>query len=105
MNEAKTESITVTNKIVVNRPQMFIGTDPIKEVDSFKYLGIHVDTRLNVNVQINHLKSKLSQLCGVLFRLSKFLNFQSTKNMYNSYVYSVLSYCSAHLSAHLAVMI
>ena len=42
-------------------PQLFIGTDPIKEVDSLKYLGIHVDTRVKFNVQINHLKGKLSQ--------------------------------------------
>ena len=83
----------VTNKIVVNRPQFFVGTDPIKEVDSFKYLDIHVDTRLKFNVQINHLKGKLNQLCGVSFRLSNFLDFQSAKSMYNSCIYSVLSYC------------
>ena len=93
LNPAKSEFMIVTNKIVVNRPQLFIGTDPIKEVDSFKYLGIHVDTRLKFHAQINHLKGKLSQLCGVSFRLSKFLDFQSAKNMYNSCIYSVLSYC------------
>ena len=54
--------MTETNKIVVKRLQLFIGTDLNKEVDSFKYLGIHVDTRLKFNVQINHLKVKLSQL-------------------------------------------
>ena len=83
----------VTNKIVVNRPQVFGGTDPIREVDSFKYLGTHVDTRLKFNVQINTLKGKLSQICGVSFRLSEFLDFQSAKNMYNSCIHSVISYC------------
>ena len=72
--------MTVTNEKVVNRPKLFSGTDPIKEVDCFKYLGIHVDTRHKFNVQINHLKGKLSQLCGVMFRLSKLLDFQSAKN-------------------------
>ena len=47
---AKSEFMIVTKKTVVNRPQLFIGTDPIKEVDSFKCLGIHVDTRLKFNV-------------------------------------------------------
>ena len=60
---------------------MFIGTDPIKEIDWFKYLGTHVDTQLKFNVQINHSKGKLSQLCGVSFRLSKFLDVQSAKHM------------------------
>ena len=84
LNPTKSEFMIVTNKIVVNRPQLFIGTDPIKEVDSFKYLGIHVDTRLKFNVQIKHVKGKLSQLCGASFRLRRFLYFQPAKNMYNS---------------------
>ena len=32
----KSEFMTVTNKLVVNRSQVFIGTDPIKDVDSLK---------------------------------------------------------------------
>ena len=44
LNPAKSEFMFVTNKIEVNGPQLFVGTDPIKEVDSFKYLCIHVDT-------------------------------------------------------------
>ena len=63
--------MTVTNKIVVNFLQLFNGTDPIKEVDSFKHLGVYVDTPLEFNVQINHLKGELSQLCEVSFRLCK----------------------------------
>ena len=93
LNPGNSEFMTVTNKIEVNRPQLFICTDPIMKVVSFKYLGIHVDTRLNFNVQINHLKCKLCQLCGVSFRLSSFLDFQSAKNMYKSCNHSVLSYC------------
>ena len=56
-------------------------------------LEIYIDIQLSYNAQIKHLKSKLSQLCGVSFRLSKFLNFQAAKNMYNSCIYSVISYC------------
>ena len=93
LNPAKTEFIIVTNEIIVNRPYFSIGTNPIKEVNSFKYLGIYVDTRFKLNFQINHLKGKLSQPCGVSFRQSKFLDFQSVQNMYNSCIYSVLFYC------------
>ena len=62
LNPAKLKFKTVTNKIVVNHPVMFIGADPIKEVDSFKYLGVHVETRLKFDVGFNHLKGKLSQV-------------------------------------------
>ena len=83
LNPRKSKCLIVSNKMVVKCPQLIIGTNPIKEVDSFKYLGNHVDTQLKFNVQTNHLKDKLSQLCGALFRLSKFLDFQSAKNMYS----------------------
>ena len=80
--------MAVTNKVVVNRLQIFIGADPINEVDSLKYLGIHVETRLKFSVQIIPLKSKLNQLCGVSFRLSKFSDFQSEK------------FCTTHVLTH-----
>ena len=80
--------MVVTNKRIETRQQLFVGADQIKEVKSFKYLGIYVDTQLKYNAQIKHLKSKSSQLCGVSFRLSNFLNFQAAKNMFNSCIYS-----------------
>ena len=90
LNPANSEFIIVTNKIVVNRPQFFIGADPIKEVDSFKYLGYHVDTRIKFNVQTNNLKDKLSQLCVVSFRLSKFLDFNQRKIVQLVYLPSII---------------
>ena len=71
----------MTNIIILNLPKLFIATDPIEKVDSNKHLGIHVDTRLKFNVQINDSKGKLSQLCVVSFRLSKFFDFQSAKKI------------------------
>ena len=74
--------MVVTNKLIETRPHLFIGADQMKEVKSFKYLGIYVDTQLKYNAPIKHLRSKLSQLSGVSFRFSKFLNFEGAKNMY-----------------------
>ena len=53
LKQSKSDFTTVTNKIVVNRPQLFIDTDLIKGVDSFKSLGIHADTLLKFNIQTN----------------------------------------------------
>ena len=70
LNPLKSDSMVVNDKRIETRPQMFIGTDQIKQVKNFKYLGIYIDTRLKCNAQIKRLKSKLNLLCGVLFRLS-----------------------------------
>ena len=85
--------MVVTNKRIETRPQVLIGAEQINEVKSFKYIGIYIDTQLKYNAQIKHLKFKLGQLCGVSFRLSKFLKFPASKNMYNSSIYSVISHC------------
>ena len=93
LNPLKSEFMVVINKRVETRPQLFIGAHQIKEVKRFKYLGIYINTQLKYNAQIKDLKSKLSHLCGVSFRLSNFLKFQAAKNMYNSCIYFVIIYC------------
>ena len=35
----------------------------------------------------------MRQICGVSFRLRRYLNKRAALNMYYSYVYSLLSYC------------
>ena len=85
--------MTVTNEIALNCPELLISTDPIKEVASFGYLGIHVDRYFKFILLTNHLKGKLSKMCGVSVRLSVFLDFQSEKYLYNSCICSVSSYC------------
>ena len=84
----------VTNKIITSWPQLFIGASPIKEVSSFKYLGVlHFDAQLKLHAQNHHIEGKLSQLCGVTYRLRNFLNLQAAKNLYYSCIFSVISYC------------
>ena len=93
LNPSKSEFMIVTNKIITSRPQLFIGASPIKEVSSFKYLGVHIDAQLKFHTQVHHIKGKLSQLCGVTYRLRNFLNLQAAKNLYYSCIFSVITYC------------
>ena len=89
--------MVVINRRIETHPQMLHGVDLIKEVTSFKYLGIYIDTRLKYNVQIKNLIRKWSQLCGVSIKSSKFIEFLASENMYHSctYVYcNVLWYRS-----------
>ena len=72
---------------------MLISSDLSKEVSSFNYLEVYIDTRLKYNAQIAYIKRKLSQICGVSFRLSKFLNYEAGRNMYSSCIFSVIFYC------------
>ena len=62
LNPSKPDSMVVTNKSLIDRPQLFIGPNTNKQFCSFSYLGVYVVTRLKYNVQNNHTRSRLSQL-------------------------------------------
>ena len=93
LNPLQSEFMVVATNRIETRPQLFIGADKIKEVQSFRYHRIYIDTQLNYNAQIRHLKSKLNKLCGVSFRLSESLKIQAAKNQFNSCIFSLISCC------------
>ena len=85
----------LTNKRVENPPVLYIGSDQIKRVDTFKYLGVHIDKNLKYNSHYNYLEARLSQLCGVSYRLRNQVNIRTAKNFYFSCVYGLFTYCLA----------
>ena len=93
LNPEKSEFLIVTNRDLVFEPQLYIGTDPIRRVQVFKYLGVYLDSKLKFGTQFDRVYTRLSQLCGVTYRLKNFINFTAAKNVYYSCAYSVLSYC------------
>ena len=58
-----------------------------------KYLGLDIDDTLKFYSQADHVKSKLSQLTGVAYRLSKRLSMHAARKYYYSCVYSLVTYC------------
>ena len=51
-----------------------------------------IDDRLNWSDHINSVNSKISKINGILYRLSKFLNTNTLKIIYNSLFYPQLQY-------------
>ena len=65
----------------------------LSRVNSFNYLGIYVDDKLKFNHHVDHLKARLSQFCGITFRLRRNFNAASAKALYYSCVFSLITYC------------
>ena len=61
---------------------------------SFKYLGIFLDcmVKLNFNAHVDYLKSRLSQYCGITFRLRRYFNTKTAKPMYYACIFSLVTY-------------
>ena len=62
----------ITNKHVHIEPNIILGSTTLARASNFKYLGIHLDNKLKYNLHLHYIKAKLSQFCGVTYRLKIF---------------------------------
>ena len=85
----------LTNKTIVDPPPLRIGNESLACVNSFKYLGVHIEKSLKFSSHFDYLVAKLSHLRGVSFRLRYRLNEKTAKNFYFSCVYGLFTYCVA----------
>ena len=64
----------------------------MENMDSFKYLGIEVDKKLNFNNQTEKFAEKMSKFTGVLYRGRSCFSKQSLLKFYTAYVILIISY-------------
>ena len=70
-----------------------IGGEPIKRVEGARFLGVWIDQELKWTDHINKVKTKVSQLLGVVGRASSVLGESSLRTLYNGVVLPHLQYC------------
>ena len=70
-----------------------INQKNIKTSSSVKLLGVHIDDKLNFNLDITKTCRSAANQLHVLIRLRMFLNFEEKKLLINSYFYSNFNYC------------
>ena len=93
LNPIKSQFMLITSKIVSTPPIVYIGEDRVTQVDTFKYLGMYIDSNLKFHDQISHIKTKMSRLCGVSWRLRNHFSYGAAMNMYYACIYSTFAYC------------
>ena len=92
LNPNKSEFMLISNREIPEGVSLNLGAERITAVNCFKYLGVHLDSRLKYQTHIEHVETKLSQLCGVAYRLKCKLNLSAAKKIYYACVHSTLSY-------------
>ena len=60
----------------------------IEVVECAKYLGIHLDNKLQFKQHIKMLETKLSRLLGVLYKTKSFLLNHILKKLYYAFIHS-----------------
>jgi len=92
LNVGKTSYMVISDRSVNDLPVAKIGDHSLNLVDSSKFLGLNVDSRLNFKLHTAELCKKLSQTVGVLNRLAGLVPPRVKLVIYNSLIYSRVSY-------------
>ncbi|KAK9876686.1 hypothetical protein WA026_014065 [Henosepilachna vigintioctopunctata] len=90
LNVQKTKAMilgkrNITEKILgdLDRINLKINNDKIEIIETIKYLGIIVDSKLKFENHREYVCRKISQKLGVLYRCSKYLTCWARKTVYN----------------------
>ncbi len=71
---------------------LYINGSEIERVDSFKYLGFQLDSKLNHNLHVEKLCSKLSLYCHITRKIKDHLTVDASRNIYYALIHSIVSY-------------
>ncbi|EDO38149.1 predicted protein, partial [Nematostella vectensis] len=69
-----------------------INSKEIEQVDSFKFLGIYIDSKLNWQSHINIVCQKIAKNIGIIRYISRYLPQKALMTLYYSLVYPYLTY-------------
>ena len=72
-----------------------INNSTLKEVSDSKFLGIIIDNKLKWKVHVDTVKTKVSLLTGVIFRLRNCISTNCLRQIYLSLIYPHMLYCCA----------
>ena len=64
----------------------------IKEIEVTKFLGLHIDNKVNWKTHIEQVCKRLSQSSYALYRLKKNVNQHALLTAYHGYVASIIRY-------------
>ena len=90
VNCSKTVSMLIGTKH--NTLDLNFGGVKLSQVESFIYLGLHVDNELKWNLHVEHLCKKVGKMINYLGRLKHFINSSALKTIYNTVILPYFDY-------------
>jgi len=80
--------------IPLKLPNLLINNKIIKRELTTNFLGVLLDEKLSWKFHIKYIEGKISKNIAILYRAKPFLNYESLKNLYFSFIHSYFSYCN-----------
>ena len=81
-------------KIPQKLPMLILNNTALERVNYIKFLGVILDKNINWNRHIELVESQISKNIGILYRVSLYLNKESLKSIYFSFINSNIRYCN-----------
>ena len=81
-----------TSKHLLKKINLNINKNHIKQVTTFKYLGVYLDNMLSWREHIQNLITKLAKFTGVVYKIRKFAPKKVIMMLYNALIGSCLRY-------------
>ena len=97
LNPVKTQSMIVSRSRTLNpqHPDLIIDNVSLSTCDSFKILGVVLDTKFTFEKHIRSMSSSIAQKTGILRKSFKIFGEQSIlRNCFNSFILPIFEYCS-----------
>ena len=76
----------------VEEIELLVNEDTIEQTDSFKYLGIKLNEKMEWSDHIDYIQSKVAKRLGLLKRVKHLLPVRSREIMYNTMIQPILDY-------------
>ncbi len=99
-NPSKCQLLRVTNKRNPIVAQYSIHGQILECVESAKYLGVSIDSKLNFNSHVDAITKKANSACGFLSRNLRKCSRKIKAASYTTYVRPTVKYASAAWDAH-----
>ena len=64
-----------------------LNCEIIEKVEHFKFLGVHIDNRLNWSYHIQCIRKKMSKGINILYRAKDCLKYDTLLTLYYSFIY------------------
>ena len=96
LNANKTQSMIVSRSRTLDpvHPNLLIDNTPLTTCDSFKILGVTLDSKFTFEKHIRSVSSSIAQKIGILRKSFKIFGDQSVlKNCFNSFILLCFEYC------------
>ena len=87
----------ISHSSMTQTPNIMVKIDNIslKQVNETKFLGVNIDNSLRWKSHIEEIKTKISKITGIIYRIRENIHEDSLKQIYFSLAYPHIIYCCA----------